>query len=87
MNDIVIKRTKDVHHLTNLQEVFSTMNKYRMKLHLEKCVVGVSAGKYLGFMLIERDIKANPEKIEAIEMMSSPKSLHKVLILIGKVKP
>jgi len=34
-------------------------------LNPEKCVFGVPAGKLLGFMVSERGIEANPEKIAA----------------------
>lgn len=37
-----------------------------MKLNPEKCVLGVSVGKFLGFMVTQRGIEANPEKIKAI---------------------
>ena len=39
------------------------------KLNPEKCVVGVSAGKLLGFLVSHRGIEVNPDKIRAIEMM------------------
>ena len=37
-----------------------------MKLNLEKCVFGVPRGMLLGFIVSERGIEANPEKIAAI---------------------
>ena len=35
----------------------------------EKCVFGVSKGKLLGYIMSERSIEANPEKITAISNM------------------
>jgi len=43
-----------------------TIAKYNLKLNLEKCVFGVEAGKFLGFLLTERGIEANPNKCVAI---------------------
>jgi len=43
-----------------------------LKLNPEKCVFRVEAGKFLGFLLIEQGIKANPEKCAAIITMRSP---------------
>ena len=40
-----------------------------IKLNPEKCVFGVPRGMLLGFIVSERAIKANPEKISAITRM------------------
>src|SRR5215468_4314535 len=56
-----------------------------MKLNPEKCVFGVASGKFLGFMVTQRGIKVNPEKIEAIMGMPSPTCLKEVQILAGRV--
>jgi len=44
----------------------------------EKCVFGVEACKFLGFLLTERGIEANPEKCAAILAMRSPISVKEV---------
>ena len=44
-----------------------------MKLNRLNCVFGVGSGKFLGFMVNQRGIEANPEKIKALLEMSSPK--------------
>ena len=40
-----------------------------IKLNPEKCVFGVPRGMLPGFIISERGIKANPEKISAIMRM------------------
>ena len=37
-----------------------------MKLNPSKCAFGVSSEKFLGFMVSQRGIKANPKKVQAI---------------------
>ena len=49
-----------------------------MKLNPAKCVFGVSSGKFLGFMVSQRGIEANPDKIKAILDMSPPKIVKEV---------
>ena len=49
-----------------------------MKLNPKKCVFGVKAGKFLGFLFTERGIEANPEKWSTILAMRSPISVKKV---------
>jgi len=71
--------------VADLEELFTTIDKYRLKLNHEKCVFGVEASKFLGFLLTERGIKANPEKCAAILMMRSPVSLKEVQQLTGRM--
>ena len=56
-----------------------------MKLNLSKCTFGVTAGKFLGFMVSQRGIEVNPEKIRAIMEMTLPTSIKEVQSLNGKV--
>jgi len=55
-----------------LEELFVTLAKYHLKLNPEKCVFGVKASKFLGFLLTERGIEANPDKCATILAMRSP---------------
>jgi hypothetical protein len=56
-----------------------------MKLNLAKCAFRVSSGKFLEFMVSSRGIEANPEKIQAILDMQSPKNINQVQQLTGKI--
>ena len=56
-----------------------------MRLNPEKCVFGVKGGKFLGFMLTNRGIEANPDKCEAIMNMRNPINLKEVQRLIGRL--
>lgn len=49
-----------------------------MRLNPGKCAFGVSLGKFLGFMVSQQGIEANPEKIRAILEMTSPKIVKEV---------
>ena len=56
-----------------------------MKLNLSKCAFGVSLGKFLGFMVSQRGIEANLDKIQAILNMEPPKNVKEVQSLTGRV--
>jgi len=62
VDDMVVTSRDRRRHTTDLEELFATISKYRLKLNPEKCVFGVEAGKFLGFLLTERGIEANPDK-------------------------
>jgi len=73
------------HHIAYLEELFATIAKYRLKLNPEKCVFGVEAGKFLGFLQTEHGIEANPDKCAAILAMRSPTSVKEVQQLTGRM--
>ena len=56
-----------------------------MKLNPSKCVFGVTVGKFLGFMVSQRGIEFNPEKVRAILELEPPRTLKAVQSLNGKV--
>ena len=56
-----------------------------MKLNPGKCAFGVTTGKFLGFMVSQRGIEANPDKIQAIMEMTPPRNVKEVQSLNGKV--
>ena len=49
-----------------------------MKLNPSKCVFGVSSGKFLGFMVSQRGIEVNEDKIQAILNMKPLKNIREV---------
>ena len=66
VDDIVIKSQVSDSMISDLQETFKNLWTYQMKLNPSKCTFGVPAGKLLGYIMSERGIEANPEKITAV---------------------
>ena len=85
IDDMLVKSLNEGGHLDNLQETFETLKRYKMKLNPSKCAFGVSLGKFLGFMVSQRGIEANPDKIQAILNMEPPKNIKEVQSLTGLV--
>ena len=56
-----------------------------MKLNVAKCTFGVSSGKFLGFMVNNRGIESNLEKIEALQNLKLPTNLKELQTLTGIV--
>jgi hypothetical protein len=69
VDDIMVKTRRGSTLVEDLTLVFDKLRATRTKLNPDKCVFGVSAGKLLGFLVSHRGIKANLEKIRAIEAM------------------
>uniref|UniRef100_A0A2N9J0X2 Reverse transcriptase/retrotransposon-derived protein RNase H-like domain-containing protein n=1 Tax=Fagus sylvatica TaxID=28930 RepID=A0A2N9J0X2_FAGSY len=62
-------------HLKDLQAVFNILRLCRLKLNVSKCAFGVGSGKFLGFMVTQRGIEANPNQITAILNLKPPKTI------------
>ena len=51
IDGMLVKSKERPDHATHLQESFEILKAYCMKLNPSKCAFGVSAGRFLGFML------------------------------------
>ena len=83
MDDIMIKSRKGSDLLTDLAETFANLRTYNIKLNPSKCTFGVPVGKLLSFLVSERGIDTNPEKVDTILRMKRPVRVHDVQKLIG----
>ena len=85
VDDMLVKSKEELAHLDDLRETFTTLKQYQMKLNPSKCVFGVASGMFLGFMVSQRGIEANPEKVQAIINMVSPRTVKEVQKLTGRI--
>ena len=85
VDDMLIKSKEKGRHLDDLKETFETLRQYKMKLNPTKCAFRVSSGNFLGFMVSQRGIEANLEKVKAILEMPSPKTVKEVMKLTGRI--
>jgi hypothetical protein len=85
VDDMLVKSAESIAHINDLHEAFGTLKQYGMKLNPAKCAFGVSSGKFLGYMVSSRGIEANPEKIQAVLEMQSPKSTKQLQQLTGRL--
>jgi hypothetical protein len=83
VDDIVVKSKKIGDLVPDLTEVFVKLRQHGVKLNPEKCVFGVPRGMLLGFVVSERGIEANPEKISDIMDMGPIKNLKGVQRVTG----
>ncbi|KAL0293258.1 UNVERIFIED_CONTAM: hypothetical protein Sradi_6948900 [Sesamum radiatum] len=64
VDDILVKSKEARNHVVDLEKTFSVLRKYRLKLNLAKYVFGVRGGRFLGFMITQRGIEANPSRLK-----------------------
>ena len=85
IDDMLVKSKEPPDHTTHLQQAFKLLRAYVMKLNLTKWAFGVSAGRFLGFMMTQRGIEANPVQLQAILESPAPSSKKGVQQLIGRL--
>ncbi|XP_020420718.1 uncharacterized protein LOC109949474 [Prunus persica] len=85
VDDMLVKSRTADQHIPNLSAMFTILKQYKMRLNPTKCAFGVASGKFLGFMISQRGIEANPKKIQAILDMTVPKTVKDIQSLTGRV--
>ncbi|KAM1863102.1 hypothetical protein ACFX14_003490 [Malus domestica] len=85
VDDMLVKRKHVDQRIANLSETFTILNRYQIRLNPNKFAFGVGSGKFLGFMISQRGIEANPEKIKAILDIKEPVTSKDIQSLTGKV--
>ena len=85
VDDMLVKSRRKEDHLDDLREMFDTLRSYNMRLNPSKCTFGVMVGKFLGFMVSQRGIETNRNKILAIIEMAPPRNVKEVQSLNGKI--
>uniref|UniRef100_A0A2N9EPF1 Reverse transcriptase domain-containing protein n=1 Tax=Fagus sylvatica TaxID=28930 RepID=A0A2N9EPF1_FAGSY len=78
VDDIVVKSKTREDHFGILKKVFERCQLYKLKMNPLKCAFGVSACKFLGFLVHQRGINVDPTKASATATMKPP-TTHKEL--------
>jgi len=85
IDDIVIKSASLDSHLADLRLTLERMCQYGLKMNPLKCAFGVSAGKFLGFIIHEKGIEIDPKRIEAMKKVEAPACKKDLQKFLGKV--
>ena len=85
IDDMLVNLVKAGLHVNPLAKAFQVLKDYKMKLNPTKCAFGVSVGKFLGFIVNNRRIEANPDKIRVMLNMRLPLNTKEVQRLTGRI--
>jgi hypothetical protein len=83
VDDIIVKTRKVDDLVNDLRIAFDCLRVNGVKLNPEKCVFGVSRGMLLRYIVSQRGIKPNPEKVTALDQMGPIRHLKGVQKLLG----
>lgn len=85
VDDMVVKTLAGDAHRLDLEEAFGELRKHNVRLNPKKCMFCIQSSNFLGFMISQQGIEANPEKCQAIKDMRSPTSVREVQKLAGRI--
>lgn len=83
LDDLVIYSKNMNDHADHLRLVFKRLRQFGLTLKREKCSFAQEEVELLGYVISENGIKANPNKVEAIINMPTPKCIKEVRSLLG----
>jgi hypothetical protein len=83
VDDIVVKTRKVDDLVNDLRVAFNCLRANGVKLNPEKCVFGVPRGMLLGYIISQRGIEPNPEKVAALDRMGPIRDLKGVQKVLG----
>lgn len=74
MDDIIVFSSSLQEHIDNLRLVFSTLEKYNLKMQLDKCEFLSKEVAFLGHLVTAEGVQPNPDKVEAIKRWPIPQT-------------
>ncbi|RDY04085.1 Retrovirus-related Pol polyprotein, partial [Mucuna pruriens] len=85
VDDMIAKSKSLEQHIEDLRKLFVRLHKYKLRLNPANCTFSVKTGKLLGFVVSERGIEVDPDKVKAIREMHIPRTDSKVQGFLGRV--
>jgi len=85
VHDVIVKSKFEEEHLVNLKNLFERLRKFKLRLNSAKCTFGVRSGKLLGFIVSQKGIEVDPDKVRAILEMPHPCTEKEVWGFLGRL--
>ena len=83
IDDVIVHSYTPSEHLESLRKVFDCLRFYNLKLKPSKCAFFKTELKFLGHVISDKGLKADPDKITAIKEWPQPKSVKQVRQFLG----
>lgn len=85
LDDIVVTGLTEEQHLKNLVTVLNRLQRYNIRINLEKSQFALKEIKYCGYIINKKEISKETQKIEAIQKMPRPRNVSEVRAFIGMI--
>jgi hypothetical protein len=85
IDDVVIKSLDHGSHLADVRKTLECTRKHGLKINLNKCAFGVSAGEFLRFFVHEGGIEVGKKSMKAIDEVVPPTNLKELQSMLGMI--
>jgi hypothetical protein len=85
IDDVVVKSKGYQEHLQDLRATLECAKRNGIRMNPHKCVFGLSASQFLGFMVHEKGIEVGQKHFDAIDKAVPPTTKAKLHSLISKI--
>ena len=85
LDDIIIFSRSEEEHLQHLEEIFTCLRKFGLKMKREKCSFFKKHIQYLGHLVSEEGFEPLLEKLDSIRKMAAPRTTKEVKQFLGLI--
>ena len=85
VDDMIVKSKDREGHIPALRKFFERIWFYKLRLNPKKCTFEVTSEKLLGFMVSQKGIEVDLEKIKAIVEMKPPRIEKEIREFLGRI--
>ena len=82
---MIAKSGTEEEHVEYLLKLFQRLRKQKLRLNPNKCTFGVRSGKLPDFIVSQRRIEVDPDKVKAIQEMPAPRTEKQVRGFLGRL--
>src|ERR1044072_6513452 len=85
VDDMIAKSDTEEEHIEYLLKLFLRLRKFQLRQKSNKCTFRVRSGKLLGFIVNQRGIEVDPDKVKAIQEMPAPRTEKEICGFLGRI--
>jgi hypothetical protein len=85
LDDITVFSKTDIEHLCHLKRVFLKCRRFCLSLNPKKSLFSMQEGKLLGNIVSAEGVRIDPDRVEAIQALSLPRSKKEVQAFLGRI--
>ena len=83
IDDLIIHSQTHEQHLQSLDNIFTRLAAYNLRVNLKKCVFGSSKTSYISFRLTKNSIFPGTDKLKAVIDAKSPENVKQIRQFLG----
>ncbi|KAG8485967.1 hypothetical protein CXB51_019318 [Gossypium anomalum] len=85
VDDMISKSRTEKEHIEVLRKLFLRLRKFQLKLNPTKCIFEARLGKLFGFVVSEKGIEVDSDKVRAIQELPPPCTQKEVRGFLGRL--